>query len=264
MRFLTFASSSAGNAALLSCGDTHILIDAGISCRRIRTALRQLDLSLEDLSAVLITHTHTDHIAGLAALLKSRDLPVRCSEETARQLCYRMAGVERALVPFPLGGTVEVDGCRVTSIPTSHDAPGSTGFRLEGDGWSLGYLTDTGVLPTEARQLLGADLLVLEANHDVETLRSGPYPYYLKERVLGPRGHLSNDTAAAFAREAALRGTREILLAHLSAENNTPAMALRTVGTALSAAGYAGGLAAAPRGEAGPVYQVTREGVRRC
>jgi phosphoribosyl 1,2-cyclic phosphodiesterase len=259
MRFQTFASSSAGNAALLSCGETHILIDTGISCRRIQTALRQLGLSLRDLSAVLITHTHTDHIAGLATLIKACQVPVYCSEETGRQLRYRLAGVERVLTTFPLGGETAVGGCRITSVPTSHDSPGSTGFRVDEAEGSLGYLTDTGVLPDAAECLLGVDLLVLEANHDVETLRSGPYPYCLKRRVLGPQGHLSNDDAARFARQSAEAGTGGIILAHLSRENNTPQMALRTVGTALSSVGYTGTLSAAPRGEAGPIYTVGGE-----
>lgn len=236
MRFQTFASSSAGNAALLSCGETHILIDAGISCRRIQAALGRRGLSLDDLSAVLITHTHTDHIAGLATLLKCCSVPIRCSEEVGRQLCYRLAGAERVLIPFPLGGQAEVGGCRVTSVPTSHDSPGSTGFRVDSEEGSLGYLTDTGVLPEAAEGLLGADLLVLEANHDVETLRSGPYPPYLKRRILGDGGHLSNEDCARFAVTLAESGATDIVLAHLSRENNTPAMARNAVETALSAA----------------------------
>ena len=247
MRFCTFASSSAGNAALLSCGDTHILIDAGISCARIRGGLRALGLGLQDLTALFITHAHTDHISGLATMLKGCCPPIRCSEETARQLSYRLAGVDRVLYPLALGGTVEAGCCRVTSIPTSHDANGSTGYRFDAAGESVGYLTDTGLLPAAARLLLGVDLLFLEANHDVETLRSGPYPYYLKERVLGQQGHLSNDAAAQFAQAAAIAGTQRIILAHLSRENNTPQMALHTVGRALEAVGYAGTLQVAPR-----------------
>ena len=264
MRFQTFASSSAGNAALLSCGGTHILIDAGISCRRIQAALRRQGLSLDDLAAVLITHTHTDHIAGLATLLKHCAAPIHCSEETGRQLCYRLAGAEGRLCPFPLGGQAEAGGCRVTSVPTSHDSPGSTGYRIDAAGESLGCLTDTGVVPEAAEVLLGVDLLVLEANHDVETLRAGPYPYYLKQRVLGPRGHLSNDAAAGFARRAAQAGTGAILLAHLSRENNTPQMALNAVSAALSAVNYAGSLSAAPWGEPGPVIDTAPREVVRC
>ncbi len=254
MRFQTLASSSAGNAALLSCGETCFLIDAGISCLRLRKGLEELGVSLADLTAVVITHAHNDHTAGLATLLKRCDAPILCSEETGRQLCYRMAGLEGRLRPFPLGGQAEIAGCLLTSVPTSHDIPGSTGFRFDWDGCSLGYLTDTGVIPPQAECLLGTDILFLEANHDVETLRSGPYPYYLKDRVLGAYGHLSNDAAAAFAREAALQGTGDIILAHLSQENNTPQMALNAVGTALRGADYRGLLSVAPRAGLSPVH----------
>lgn len=247
MRFSTFASSSAGNCALLSCGEIHILIDAGISCRRITTSLKQLGLTLDDLSAIFITHAHADHIAGLTTLLKTHTIPIHCSEACARQLSYRIAGIDRCLYPFALGDTVEVGGCCVTSIPTSHDTPGSTGYHFAWNGLRLGFLTDTGILPAGAEQLLGVDLLFLEANHDVDTLLSGPYPYHLKDRVLGPCGHLSNDTAAFFACDAAHFGTKHIILAHLSQENNTPQMARDTVGSALEAKGYAAALTVAPR-----------------
>ena len=120
------------------------------------------------------------------------------------------------------------------------------------------------MVPEAAEVLLGVDLLVLEANHDVETLRAGPYPYYLKQRVLGPRGHLSNDAAAGFARRAAQAGTGAILLAHLSRENNTPQMALNAVSAALSAVNYAGSLSAAPWGEPGPVIDTAPREVVRC
>ena len=254
MRFQTLASSSAGNAALLSCGETHLLIDAGISCLRLQKGLAEMGVPLEDLSAVLITHAHNDHTAGLATLLKRCAAPILCSEETARQLCYRMAGLEGRLRPFPLGGQTEMGDCLITSVPTSHDIPGSTGFRFDWGSCSLGYLTDTGVIPSQAECLLGTDILFLEANHDVETLRSGPYPYYLKARVLGACGHLSNDTAASFAREAALQGTGDIILAHLSQENNTPQMALNTVEAALRGADYRGQLSVAPRAGLSPVH----------
>jgi len=249
MRFCTFASSSAGNASLFSCGDTHILIDAGISCMRIRACLKALGLKIEDLSSIFITHAHGDHTAALTTLLKRHSIPIRCSEETARQLSYRFAGIDRVLYPFSLGDSVEVGSCTIHSVPTSHDMPGSCGYRIDCCDGSLGYLTDTGILPASARCLLGTDILLLESNHDVEMLLSGSYPYPLKERVLGEMGHLSNETAARFACAAARAGTRRIILAHLSAENNTPQTALNTVGRALEAISYDGSLCVAPRSE---------------
>ena len=247
IRFLTLASSSAGNASLLSWDGRHLLIDAGISCLRIKRGLNALGLSVEDLSALLITHAHSVHIAGLATLVRRCPLPIYATAEAARQVAYRVAGAQPLLRPLPADGGAEVGGFFVTAFPTSHDSPGAAAFRIDCAGRSLGLLTDTGVVPQGAACLLGVDLLVLEANHDVDMLRAGPYPYPLKERVLGRRGHLSNAAAARFAREAALRGTSDILLAHLSQENNTPQAALETVSAALEAVDYAGRLSVAPR-----------------
>ena len=257
IQFYTLASSSSGNAALLCTGNTRILIDAGISYLRIRQALAGLGLSVDGLDGILITHAHTDHIAGMATMVKKKHtVPIHCSEETARQLCYQVAGVEGLLHPFPLGTQFRLGDCRITSIPTSHDSRGSTGYRVDSAGCSFGLLTDTGILPVAAQSLLGVDLLVLESNHDVETLRSGPYPFALKQRVLGDLGHLSNDMAAQFAVASARAGTGEIILAHLSKENNTPQMALNTVGRALEAAGWTGQLSVAPRDKCSRCYTV--------
>ena len=256
MQFYSLASSSAGNAALLCTGGARILIDAGISYMRIRRALSGLDLRMEELDGLLITHAHADHVAGLATLVKRQDIPIHCSEDTGRQIAAQVAGAERLICPFPLGTQFRLGDCRIISIPTSHDSQGSTGYRIDSAGCSFGLLTDTGILPAAAQLLLGVDLLVLESNHDVETLRSGPYPYILKQRVLGDLGHLSNDLAARFAAACARAGTGEIVLAHLSRENNTPQMALNAVGRALEAAGWRGRLSVAPREECSRRYTV--------
>ena len=246
--FRTIASGSSGNAALLEAGETRILIDMGISCRKLRSALAQAGTGLEALSAVLITHEHADHIAGLATYLKSYDAPILCTPGTARQLAYRLAGADRLLRPAGMGEAVEVGACQVTPLPTSHDCRESAAFRVDTPDGAVGYLTDTGYIPEmTGERLLGVELLVLERNHDVETLRSGPYPYYLKQRVLGAFGHLSNDEAAAYAAASARAGTRSIILAHLSRENNTPQMALNAVGRLLEAAGWDGALSVAER-----------------
>ena len=254
-RFCTFASGSSGNAALLSDGDTHILIDLGISCRRITQALCRVGISAADLDAVLITHEHTDHVAGLATYIKKYGTPIVTTSATARQLSYRIAGIEPRLCCAEWGETCEIGTIRVTVLPTSHDCAGSCAFRFETRGGVVGYITDTGYIPGEtAEALLGAKLLVLESNHDVEMLRSGPYPYPLKQRVLGMHGHLSNETAAAFAVDSVKAGTKTIVLAHLSAENNTPQMARDTVGRWLEAAGFDGELVTAPRGDISKIF----------
>ena len=260
----TLASGSSGNALLLSHGGTHLLIDAGISCRRITVSLGQLGLSAADLSAVLITHTHTDHISGLQTLLKRGNFPIRATGRTCRELEYRIAGIQDRLEPLDLCRPVSLGGCAVTAFPTSHDAPGSCGFRIDTEDGSVGLITDTGHVTDEAAELLpGVDLAVLEANHDIETLRSGPYPYYLKQRILGSEGHLCNDDAARFAVALAEAGAGEIVLAHLSKENNTPAMARTAVETALSAASLSPRLSVAPRDTLSEAHTVSRRAVCR-
>lgn len=251
----TLASGSSGNALLLSWDGGHILVDAGISCRRIAQSLQTLGLSLRDLDAVCITHTHSDHICGLQTLLKRTDCPVYASAPAGRDLLRRVVLLEDRLETAE--GPFFVKDCAVTAFPTSHDAPGSRGYRFDTPDGGAGVLTDSGVITPEAEEVLpGVALAVLEANHDVEALRSGPYPHYLKKRILSPAGHLRNEDAAAFAVKLAGAGAREIVLAHLSRENNTPAMALRAVETALSAAGLSPRLSAAPRDRLSGAYVV--------
>ena len=260
----TLASGSSGNALVISCGGTHLLVDAGISCRRITAGLRELGLAPEDLSAVLITHTHADHVSGLQTLLKRTACPICAGERVCRELAYRYAGIEARLYPLPLCRPEALGDAEVTAFPTSHDAPGSCGFRLDTAAGSIGILTDSGCVTGEAAEILpGVDLAVLEANHDIETLRSGPYPFYLKQRILGEQGHLCNEDAARFAVTLAESGTAELILAHLSRENNTPAMALRAVETALSAAGLAPLLSAAPRETLSGAHSLSRRAVCR-
>ena len=251
----TLASGSSGNALVISCGETHLLLDAGISCRRISAALREMGLTPADLTAILITHTHTDHIAGLATLLKRCDAPILGTRQTLWTLADRLGICPGRLESLQPGSPILLGACQISAFPTSHDAPGSCGYRIDTTDGSVGVLTDSGFVTDEAAEALsGVDLAVLEANHDVETLQSGPYPYYLKRRILGSDGHLCNEDAARFAVTLADSGTEKIILAHLSRENNTPAMALRAVETALSAAGLAPELSVAPRDTLGPAH----------
>jgi len=255
MDFYTLASSSGGNAALLRCGDTAILLDAGISARRIKLSLSALGLTPDALSAVLVTHEHTDHISGIATLTRQYDIPVYASRGTAS----RLRCTPPALRVFDAGESFAVGALTVRSFRTSHDAADSVDYRIDAPDGSAGALTDTGYVTREAADALaGVDLLLLEANHDVETLRAGPYPYHLKQRILGRYGHLCNEAAADFALYCAQRGTRDILLAHLSAENNTPAMAEYAVARRLQAEGANVRLAVAPRDRVSEVHTICR------
>ena len=231
MEFYTLASGSSGNCSLVCAGDTLLLIDAGISCRRIEQSLRALGRTLGDLTAVFITHEHADHVGGLATLSKKSAAPV-----------YVTRGVSHILtcpvVAFTAGDTLEFAGCTVRSFSTSHDAVDPVGYRVDAPDGSLGILTDTGFVTDAAREsLAGVDTLLLEANHDVETLQYGPYPYFLKRRILGDGGHLSNDECSAKLLELIQEGCKRFALCHLSQENNTPALALQTVFNTLGAAG---------------------------
>ncbi len=232
------ASGSSGNAAVVSAGDTHLLIDAGVSFRRLREELRRFDISPESLSAVLLTHEHTDHTKGLELLLRHTEAPLYTTRGTA---CH----LEGLSVPpgrlryLSAGETVDFGDIRAEVIPTSHDTAESVGFALTAGGHKLAYCTDIGAVTPELRRgVLGAECLFLESNHDVERLLRGPYPERLKQRILGRGGHLSNEACAALVCEAAARGLKRVTLCHLSKENNTPALAACAVLDALGAAGY--------------------------
>ena len=222
----TLASGSSGNSLLVSGGNTHILIDAGISCRRITTALNELNITPSSLSAVLITHEHTDHVCGLATMVKKLSVPIYASAGTAYQLSHRMGIPEDRLSPFAAGSAFDIGPLHCTSFSTPHDAADSVGYTVELDGEKMALATDLGyVTDTVRRAVLGSQLVVLESNHDEDWLRSGPYPYHLKQRILGGRGHLCNEAGAELAAQAVQAGAHTVILAHLSRENNTPARA---------------------------------------
>lgn len=247
------ASGSEGNCLLVSGGGVHLLVDAGISARRITAGLRELELSPCDVDGVLLTHEHSDHTAGLGTLTKHHRLPLYASGGTAEAVGRRVPGVSEVLRVIPRQGVFSIGEMLVTSFPTSHDASESVDYRFDCGDESVGVLTDTGYVTEEAEAALrGVGLLVLESNHDEEWLLSGPYPYYLKQRILGRRGHLSNDAAACFARWMAEEGTRQFVLAHLSKENNTPEKARQTVSYALD--GLDAAVTVAPRGEVSGPY----------
>ena len=260
----TLASGSSGNCLLVSGGGTHILIDAGISCRRITTALTELHIDPTSLSAVLVTHEHSDHVCGLATMVKKLSVPIRAAAGTARYLTHRTGLPEDRVHPFSAGDCFDVGALHCTSFSTSHDAADSVGYTVELDGCKLALATDLGcVTDTVRHAVLGSQTVVLESNHDVDWLRSGPYPYPLKQRILGDRGHLCNEAGADLALQAVQAGANTIILAHLSSENNTPARALDVTARHLSAHGIDPErdvrLTVAPRSRTGPTYTVARE-----
>ena len=233
MRIVTFASGSSGNCCLAELGEARFLIDAGISCRRIKQNLALCSLRPEDLSGILITHEHGDHISGLEVLSRSCAVPIFAPATVARHICLAVPALEGRLTVIPVGEEFSLGGVTVRAFPTPHDTPESVGYRLSGDG-VFALATDMGHVTEEIRSgLLGADAVVIECNHDEDRLRYGPYPYPLKRRILSDRGHLSNADCAALAALLAENGTRTIVLGHLSRENNTPRLAYEAVRAAL-------------------------------
>lgn len=234
----TLASGSTGNAAILSDGRTNILIDAGISCRRIKAALADFDIQLCDIDAVLVTHEHTDHIKGLEVLCRNQPCPVYTTDGTAWAMTRKLPGFDGDIRQIHTGEGFEVGDIGITPIATPHDAAESVCYHFSVHGHSLLYATDIGHITRDiAAAAKASECVFLESNHDIYSLLRGSYPEMLKTRILSARGHLSNDDCADMVREAAESGARRFTLCHLSRENNTPKLAadasiaaLRTVG----------------------------------
>lgn len=259
MKICTLASSSSGNCTLISQGDTHILVDAGISMRRITASLSQLGISPGDLQGILVTHEHSDHIGGVKMLVKHHGVNVFAPQGVAQALCGIIPEARENITYFSAGTEFMLGEIAVSSFLTPHDTPESVGYKFEAGRRRLVFTTDIGcITQTILDAAQGADMAVIEANHDVRMLKTGMYPAYLKRRVLSERGHLSNDASGHLAARLAVSGTKRIVLAHLSKENNTPRLAWDTVSAALQKQGVAVGqdveLDTAPADTMGKLY----------
>ena len=233
MRFCSIASGSSGNCIYAGSENTHILVDAGISGKRIEEGLNTLDLTGRDLDAILVTHEHADHIQGLGVLARRYQVPLYMTGGTAD--CLMRSG---ALGRIPDGLIHEVMEDEpfyikdLTVLPFSipHDAAQPVGFRIENGTGAVGIATDLGKY-TEyiIDNLKGLDAVLIESNHDVNMLEVGRYPYNLKRRILGDRGHLSNENAGRLLCELLHDDMKAVLLGHLSKENNFEELAYETV-----------------------------------
>lgn len=252
VKFATLFSGSSGNCIFTGDENTRILIDAGCSAKKIKEGLHAIGEKIENISAILITHEHTDHISGLGVLLKQYRIPVYISRLTLQSLVHIQNLSECANVFLP-EQSFNVGSAQINPFALSHDAAEPSGFHIvfnhEG---SVAVATDTGVLTDGVLEgISGADLVCIESNYDENMLKMGNYPYFLKRRILSQRGHLSNDDCAELAVRAVKGGARQIVLSHLSRENNFPELALMTTQQRLEKeAGFAGqsiGLAVSPR-----------------
>jgi len=236
LRACSLGSGSSGNALVVEAREgarvTRVLVDDGFNLKQLARRLERAGLSLHDIDAVLVTHEHSDHVGGVVRFARKAGVPVYCSEGTARAVGLGGSGVEwRELVS---GVRQEIGALVVDPFEVPHDAAEPLQFVFGDGGRWLGLLTDAGG-PTEviASALRRVDALVLECNHDETMLRTGPYPPFLKVRIAGDRGHLSNAQAAALLRELDCHRLGWVAAAHLSARNNTAALACEALATAL-------------------------------
>ncbi len=243
MRFCSLFSSSSGNSTFIGSAKTGILIDAGVSAKRLKEALLAREIDPASLGGIFITHEHSDHIKGMRILASTFKIPVYASEGTMAFL--EENGHVTSKFPFEIIDEkgVEIGDIFVKSFKTPHDSTESCGFQLTfSDGEKAAVATDTGcITDTMRKYIIGCGLVMLESNHDVGMLQNGPYPYYLKRRILSDRGHLSNECCAEFAKELIEKGTRRLFLGHLSNENNFPDLAFQTNLVAINETGAVNG-----------------------
>lgn len=231
-------SGSKGNCTVIGDGSGYILIDAGTSAKRITDALTERAISASSINAIFITHEHSDHIGALRVFAGKRGIPVYASLRTLEGIkkTGQLEGVDAREMPQ---GGVTAGGIFVRSFPTMHDTAGSCGYTAEtSDGRKIAVSTDLGIMTDDVRTALtGCDYVLIESNHDLDMLRFGPYSYALKQRIMSPCGHLSNDDCARELPRLAKTGTTRFVLGHLSEENNTPELALSASRSALVSAG---------------------------
>ena len=225
MKIKAFSSGSKGNCSIVLCDDTSIIIDMGISYLTLKRSLEENSLSLDDFSGILITHCHNDHIKGLASLVKHSQLNVYIPEAMYESI--------KEYVPYPKCIMIEdkfnINDVEIELIHTSHDAPYSVGYIIKQDNKKITYVTDTGYINRKYIELTSnKDMYVIESNHDEEMLENGPYPYFLRQRVISDRGHLSNMQTSKYLKKVIGNKTKNIILIHLSEKNNTPELALET------------------------------------
>lgn len=227
MQISVLSSGSRGNSTLIQTKNTKILIDLGVTKSYIENNLKEINVDPKEISAILITHTHIDHIQGLKVFLKKYSPKVYVTKDLLLLLDEYDLNADYEIYDRT---NAIINDIEVSLIKTSHDEPASIGFIIKNEDKSCVYITDTGYINNKYFEILkNHDLYVLESNHDVKMLMTGNYPHHLKKRILGNKGHLSNDDAAYYLSEFIGNKTKTIILAHLSDDNNTYEKALETV-----------------------------------
>lgn len=238
-RIVVLGSGSGGNVLVVECGSRRLMVDAGFSCREIESRLKQCQVDLDSFDGLVLTHEHSDHTRGAARFAKRHDLEVYATAGTLGELDLEAKGIPTRVIRS--GEALEIGSFEVEPFDIPHDAREPVGFVVEDSaGHRVGLAADLGTWSQLVwGRLTDLDALVLETNHDLEMLRSGPYPWPLKQRVAGRHGHLSNDEAARGLPDLISGRLKWVVLYHLSRTNNLPALALEAVGEAVSRCGAA-------------------------
>ena len=219
MKVCVLSSGSKGNSVLIMTKNTKVLIDLGVTKSYVEDKLREIEVDPKDIKAILITHTHTDHIQGLKVFLKKYHPTLYVNKVILHQLKDYIENFDYKLYE---DNNFTIEDINVNVIKTSHDVKGSVGFVLENNNKSVVYVTDTGYINKKYFNVLkNRSLYVFESNHDVEMLMNGSYPFHLKKRIIGDKGHLSNVDSSYYLSKFVGENTKTIILAHLSDDNNT-------------------------------------------
>lgn len=224
MKVIVLSSGSKGNTTYIETQTTKILIDIGNTCKYITEKLSTIGVTLGEINAILITHTHTDHIKGLKTFTNNYSAPIYITEKMHTKIPYvkQYKYIESSLIT--------IRDIKINIIKTSHDAEDSVGYIINNNDKSIVYITDTGYINKKYHPMLSnRDIYIMESNHDVEMLNNGPYPFPLRQRILSDKGHLSNHDSAKYIGDFIGPKTTNIVLAHLSHENNTPELAKETL-----------------------------------
>lgn len=225
MKVKVLASGSKGNCTLVICGKTKLLIDVGISEPQIKKSLEEIEMDVDQLDGILISHIHSDHIKGLTQMIKRHKLKVY----SAPQLLYDLVNIIPVESIIVVDNNFCIEDVNITLIETSHDVI-SYGFIIEYHNSSMVYITDTGYINKKYYNITkNKSIYIIETNHDEELLMNGPYPYHLKQRVIGDKGHLSNRYTGKYLTKVIGDNTKFIFLAHISENNNTYDLALSQV-----------------------------------
>ena len=226
-KFCNLYSGSSGNSSLIITDKSKILVDCGVSAKKISTALENMGIDMQEIDGIIITHEHSDHIKGLSVIAKNYHTPIYANEKTFDNMSIDLSGSEKNI--FKTNDTFNIKDLKISPFDIPHDAADPVGFNIFYKNKKLSIATDIGHIENSLLDKLeGSDFLMLESNYETEMLKSSKYPYSLKHRILGPTGHLSNDDAAITISDLVKNGTQNIMLGHLSKENNFPELAYQT------------------------------------